>query len=867
MDLLERDGELAALHRLLAECAAGGRVAVISGEAGAGKSALAAAFAEAAGPRAHVVLGACDPLLTPRALGPLHDIARALGGRLRDRITDAPRAEVFDLFLEALDRPPQAARPVVVLEDLHWADEATLDMIAFVGRRLALCRALLVITYRAEEIAPDHRLRTVLAGLPPGLVRRVSLPPLSAAAVAELTRRAGRDSPDVFAVTGGNPLLVTEVLAAAAEGVPPTVRDLILSRLATLSTRARDVARLVSVIPAHAPAGLLTDRAEAVDECLATGILTAKGDGVAFRHELLRRAVEESLSPVRRMALHAEVLAALSARPGVDPARLVHHAHHAADAAAVLRWAPVAARRATAVGAYRQAAAHYATALPLLADHPPAERAELLEEYALAAYHGGLSVEAIEARRDALALRERLGDPLGVGGNLRWVSRLLWWNGRPDEARAAAWRSVEVLEAVPPGRELAAAYSNLSQLFMLAGELPEAISWGRRALELALLTGDRDTELHAMVNIGSARTHGGDQAGVAELQRAHEQAAAAGFDDHAGRALVNLSTIAVDACDFATAEAAFDRMVPFLVARDLDGYLRHVLGHRARLELFRGDWQAALDDAGQALTGPPVPGPSLVPALAVGLTVRARTGEPGLIAEAQDAAGRAYRGGEAQFVGPAAILLAELSWLAGDDERAAAEARRGIAVLTGQPGQAGQPWFLGELAFWLWRCGGLQAPPAGTAEPYRLLIEGEWRRAAQWWRDRGCPYPEAEALSFGDPAAALRIYDRLGALPAARRLRATLRERGLPVPRGPRPATAADPTGLTARQREVLALLAEGLSNADIAARLTLSAKTVDHHVSAVLTKLGVPNRGQAAAAARRLNIGSSPHVAGEPHS
>src|SRR3954469_10185176 len=218
MDLLERADELSTLHRLLAETTAGGRVAVLSGEAGAGKSTLAAAFAEGAGPRTHVLWGACDPLLTPRALGPLHDIARVLGGRLRDRIGDGSRSEVFDLLLEPPHRPPRSARPVVVLEDLHWADEATLDMVSFLGRRLALCRALLLLTYRDEEIAPDHRLRTVLAGLPRGLTRRVSLPPLSAAAVGELAHRAGRDSPSVFAVTGGNPLLVTEVLAAPAAG-------------------------------------------------------------------------------------------------------------------------------------------------------------------------------------------------------------------------------------------------------------------------------------------------------------------------------------------------------------------------------------------------------------------------------------------------------------------------------------------------------------------------------------------------------------------------------------------------------------------------------------------------------------------------
>jgi DNA-binding CsgD family transcriptional regulator/tetratricopeptide (TPR) repeat protein len=852
MDLLERADELAALTRLLAETSAGGRVAVLSGEAGAGKSTLAAAFAEAAGPRARVLWGACDPLLTPRALGPLHDIARTLGGRLRERIADGPRGEVFDLFLAALDRPPQTARPVVVLEDLHWADEATLDMVAFLGRRLALCRALLLLTYRDDELAPDHRLRTVLAGLPPGLSRRVMLPPLSRAAVAELTQRAGRALPGVYESTGGNPLLVTEVLAAGSEGIPPTVRDLVLSRLATLGEPARDVARLVAVVPARAESDLLRGRAEAVDECLARGVLTTSGDGVAFRHELLRRAVEEAISPVRRRALHAEVLSALAATAGVDPARLVHHAPPAGDAEAVLHGAPIAARRAAQLGAYRQAAAHYATALPLAEHRPAAERAELLEEHSFAAYHAGLGVDALDARLSALRLREGLGDPLRVGDDLRWIARLHWWNGRPDEARRYAWRAVEVLEAGPPGRELAAAYSYLSQLFMLANDYAPAIDRGRRALELARRAGDRDTEAHALVNIATARLQLDDPAGVTGLQEAFELAAAAGLDDHAGRALVNLGTVAVDRYDYDLAERTFERVLPFLTARDLDGYVRHVLGHRARVGLARGDWATAADDVEQAMTGSPVPGAYLVPALSVRAVLRARRDEPGARADAAVAVERGYRTGEIQFVGPAAIAQAELCWLDGDLEGARAAARHGLTVA----GPAGHPWFAGELAFWLWRSGG-EADPV-SAEPFRLMVAGQWRAAADEWDRRGCTYLRAEALSGGDAAAmgeALRIYDRLGAVAPARRLRGVLRERGLPVPRGPRPATAADPTGLTGRQREVLGLIAEGLSNADIAARLTLSAKTVDHHVSAVLGKLGVRNRGQAAAEARRLGL------------
>ncbi len=853
--MLERSAELAALDSLLSGSAAGGRVAVVSGEAGAGKSTLAAAFAAAAGPRADMLWGACDPLLTPRALGPLHDIARRLGGRLRERIADGHRGEVFDLFLEAIDRPPQAARPVVVLEDLHWADEATLDMVSFLGRRLALCRALLLITYREEEIGPDHRLRTVLAGLPPGLIRRVSLPPLTPAAVAELARRAGRSLPDdVHEVTGGNPLLVTEVLAAAAEGVPPTVRDLVLSRLATLSPEAREVAHLVSVVPSRAGPELLGDQLGEVDECLARGVLTASGHGVAFRHELLRRAVEESLSPVRRQALNARVLTTLEDRPDADPARLVHHAHHAGDAGAVLRWAPVAARRAASLGAYRQAAAHYAQALPLADHRPPAERAELLEEYSLAAYHGGLTVEAIDARRDALALRTELGEPVAIGAGLRWVSRLSWWNGRPDEAREIGYRAVEVLESQPPGTELAAAYSNLSQLFMLRNDEEQAVGWGTRATELARRLGDLDTEVHALINIGSARLHVGDWSGVGDLRRAHEMAVTAGLDDHAGRALVNLGSSAVDWYDLDLAEETLDRIIPFLVARDLDGYTRHLLGHRARLQLNRCDWVAAADDAELALAGPAMLGGGLVPALAVQAVLHVRRDQADGLSLALRAAEQGYATGESQFFCPPAGVLAEAYWLDGDVERAAAEARRGLEVAVA----ARHPWYSGELAFWLWRCGDPTPVPSVVAEPFRLLIEGDWRAAAARWKALGCPYQAASCLAHGDAASAaeaLQLFDRLGAVRPARKLRADLRERGLRVPRGPRAATAADPTGLTGRQQEVLILLTEGLSNADIASRLTLSAKTVDHHVSAVLGKLGVSSRGRAAAAARERGL------------
>ncbi|MGA5303778.1 ATP-binding protein [Nucisporomicrobium flavum] len=860
MGLLERDGALADLTRLQAQSAGGGRIALVAGEAGAGKSSLAAEFTRSVRPRARVLWGACDPLLTPRALGPVHDIAKQAGGELRERLGDGDRGAIFDAVLDALDGPRQARRPVVVMEDLHWADEATLDLVAFLGRRLSLCRALLLLTYRDDELGPDHPLRGVLAGLPRGPVHRLTLPPLSAGAVAELAGLAGRDAAPVYAQTGGNPLLVTEVLAAAGSGVPATVRDLVLSRLHALSPAARDAAALVSVVPAHAEPALLAGHAAGVDECLAGGVLTATADGVAFRHELLRRAVEESLSPVRRAALHTGILARLDGDPGVDPARLVHHAHHAGLAAAVLRWAPVAARRAAALGANRQAVAHYETALRHAAGVPDEQRAGLLEAYATVAYLAGLNEEALRARQEALTVREAAGDTALTGENLRWVSRLSWWTGRTEQARAAGARAVDVLEPLGPGPQLAMAYSNLSQLRMLAND-DTAVAWGERAIELARRSGDLDTEVHALVNVGSARLQRGDPAGGDELERAHRVAAAAGLDDHAVRALVNRAGIAVEWYELDVAQEVLDRVLAYAEARELGGYARHLLGYRGTVRLARGDWPGAENDASQGLAGPPQRGPFRCPAQVTLGLLWSRRGAPDSRGLLEAAAGSAYEAGELQFVGPVAAALAEHHWIAGDPRRALDEVRRGLPLAV----RVGHPWLAGRLAYWQWRCGG-PAVVDGIAEPYRLLIEGDVAGAAAEWERRGCEYAAAEALACGDDdeaGRALRVFDRLGAAATARRVRAELRRRGAPVPRGPRPATVADPAGLTARQREVLGLLADGLSDAEIAVRLSLSAKTVGHHVSAVLAKLGVPSRGQAAAIARRRSpkMGNPPHA------
>jgi class 3 adenylate cyclase/tetratricopeptide (TPR) repeat protein len=593
-----RDAELgrldAALDGVLAGTA-GGCIMLVSGEAGIGKSALVKRFAERHAAQARFLLGACDPLLTPRALGPLHDIARQTGGRLAALLmAGSPREKLFAALQDELDQP---TRPqVMVVEDAHWADEATLDLLVFLGRRLERTPAMLTVTYRDDELAAGHPLLMVVTSLPREAVRRLQLQPLSERAMAELARRAGRPAAGVRALTGGNPLLVTEVLAAGEPGVPATVRDLVLARLARLPADAQEVVRLVAVVPTRTELWLLEEalgpEPMAVERCVEAGLLVIEDEAVGFRHELLRQAVEGSLSALGRRDLHRRVLRVLSGpeRPWVDIARLVHHAHEADDTDAVLRYGPEAARQAAAVDAHREAVGHYRVALPHADRLPPPVRADLLEGYSVEAYLSGLSAEAVSARQAAVTIREAEGDQEKVGEGLRWLSRVSWWAGQRQEAEAAAARAIAVLETSQPGHQLAMAYSNQAQLDMLAYRTEATRSWASRAIQLAQRLGDQETLSHALTNVGTARLLDGDQAGRADLEQAFEVAIAAGLEDHAARALVNLAGSTADMQDYGHANTDLDRALAFVTEHDLAGYAQYLTRVRGfvRLDLGTG---------------------------------------------------------------------------------------------------------------------------------------------------------------------------------------------------------------------------------------------------------------------------------------
>ncbi|GAC1450116.1 MAG: AAA family ATPase [Ktedonobacterales bacterium] len=863
-DLLERDQLLAALHALLRQAAGhSGTTALVSGEAGIGKTALIERFVESQRTTARTLWGGCEALFTPRPLGPLYDIARQIGGKLHTLLEHEPsQAALFSAFFDELHA---SARPtIVVFEDVHWADEATLDLIKFLGRRVHQLAVLFVATYRNDELGKDHPLRSVVGDLPARNVARLSLPPLSESAVMTLARQTHRPAADLYAATGGNPFFVTEVLAAGSAGVPVTVSDAVLARVARLSAAARTVVELAAVVPARVEQetldAILGPGSPGLEECLTAGILRSDGAAVAFRHELARQAIEVTLSPVRQRALHGQVLQTLLERstPPTQAARLVHHATHVGDSTLVLRLAPLAARESAARGAHREAAAHYATALRHAEALGLEPRAELLEGLAHECYLTSQMERAVRAREEALAIWRQLGKTDMVAHNYRRLSRLHWFLGHRAEAEHYAHDAVQVLEQAPPGAELAMAYSNRAQLYMLADDVHEAQLWGGRAIALAEELDDQETLCHALNNVGSAELNAGDARGREKLERSLRIALDGGFEEHVARAYTNLAEHAVMFRDYARAADYHARGLAYCMERDLDSWGQYMRGWRARERLEQGDWVGADEDATAVLSVPQGPAAIRIPALITLGLVRARRGDPAAWPLLDEARELALATGEQQRIAPMAAARAEAAWLRGRSDQCRQEAQVGFAVAV----RHRNPWALGELASWLWRVGDLSAPPRGSAEPYALQIAGDWRAAAAAWERVGCPYERALALAEGDEAAqraALVIFDRLEAGPAAETVRQRLRARGARgIPRGPRPATRDNPSGLTNRQLEVLALMVAGLHNVEIAERLSTSPKTVEHHVSAVLDKLQVQSRTQAIAEAHRLNLVAS---------
>jgi DNA-binding CsgD family transcriptional regulator len=850
IEFLERGHFLDVLDEYAEDAARGsGRFVLLAGEAGVGKTSLLEAF-RGRRPELRWLWGACDGSFTPRPLGPLYEIATGIGGGLAQLCTDgADRRELFGAFLDELNGD---AKTVVVIEDLHWADDATLDWLRHLARRIAGVPAMVIVSYRDDEPATDNPLPRVIGQIVTHRgTRRISLPTLTVDAVRQLAARTDADADELYRVTGGVPYYVEEVLCARPGEVPATVADIVTTRTSRLSANARRLLAAAAVIARPAEPQLLATvasvDASALDECLESGALIGGPANYHFRHEITRMAVERTILAHSRSQLHAAAISELERSTPADHARLAHHAESAGDSGKAFHYARIAAYTAFAMRSNREAVAQFRRALRF-ADGAGAEvRAALREGLATALALVDHWEESTVERREALALRRQLGDPAKISLNLRWLSRCLWRMCRGEEGDRAAREAFTVMASAAPCAERAWAYAIHAETLVSGPALPEGLKRAEEALQQAEALDCVEVMAYTLNTMGMFRFAMG-QDGFADIKRSIDIAHKHGLDEHEARGYANIYQAAVDRFRLADHEHAFLQGTAFCRDNDMRTYGVCIRGSRAMALLWMGRFSEAAALAADTLreTISPVNRLHLLIALAA---ARVRMGDLDAAALLDEAWPLAVDVGERQWQLSLAWIWAEAAWLQGDPNSLDP---RVTAVY--EASTADDPWLVAGLAVRLDRIGRLTRRPGNPPEPYAYELDGDYPAAADWWQSAGCPFDEAVLLArSGDHSAlrcALEIFASLDTPPATAYVRRRMRAAGHSViPRGPRAATRADPNGLTPREAEVLALLREGLSNAAISRRMFISERTVHHHVSAVLAKLGVRSRGDVARA------------------
>jgi DNA-binding CsgD family transcriptional regulator len=615
----------------------------------------------------------------------------------------------------------------------------------------------------------------------------------------------------------------------------------------------------VCIAPGHLDTSLVKEildpTQEELRECARHDLLRVSDETLSFRHELQRRAVESSLSAADRRHLNKQVLTALAGSG--DPARLVHHAREADDVEAIIEFAPEAARAAMEIESHREALAHFRTLEPYLGRIAEVDRAAIIDDWAREEFYLGNNAESLGLLARAIELYRSTGDDLALARALTFAVRVNEVNGRPEEADACSVESVTILESYPPSAELAFAVSQHAWLRLMRGDDDmRGVELADQAIATAEAVGDDLTVTRALIYKGSIGHNSTDRSAVSLVEEAHRRAELGGYRYEEVYALLNLAGLAADAREVERAADLAQRARSAAARYEIRPLEIYLLAMYAEILLWNGDWVGAEDAATEVLGSH-----SNAETIAWRLlgTLQARRGRPEARATLDLMWSLAEASGELQNLDPAASALAEYMWLSGEDDpdriaRLQEVLDRGL--------RSGFSWPSGALAFWAWKLGILATIPDRLSEFYRLIMEGEWQAAADFWEARGVPYERALALMHGDDDAqieAIRIFEELGATVTASRVRRVLLDKGVRVPRGTSRSTRGHSAGLTARQAEVLDLLAEGLTNAAIADQLFVSYRTVENHVAAILMKLDVPTRDAAVDAARGRGLLAAP--------
>jgi len=862
MELIERDNFLSALNSGFSGAASGeGYCFFVMGEAGIGKTSLVKAFLKKTEDESIQYIGACDSLFTPRPLGPLYDLALQINENWINEIHSvSSRAELFSRFVQELI---QKQKPVVIVfEDIHWADEATLDFVKFLARRISRLKCLFILTLRDDEINQQYSLRNVFSDLAPDTFTRLVLTPLSKQAVQKLADEKGYDGEDVYSISGGNPFYVNEILASYSLGVPDSVKDSILCFYNRLEDETKKVLQFLSVIP-H---GLELIRLykidpsfhQAIESCIANKILVIKNNKILFKHELYRRTIEASLSPFKRIALNKSVLDFFlrSFEEKGEIEKIVHYAKNANENKLVVKYAPLAARQAAAVGAHIEASKLFYTAIEYFEENDMDQLVKLYEDYAYECYLTNQLQDAIIYQGKALKVWEEKNEIERLGNSLRLFSRLWWFDGNRQKAESFAGKAIDVLNRQPSSKAKAMAYSNMSQLKMLADQTGECIFWGEKAMTIARDVNDEETLVHAMINMGSALmvTRSSTQKGVALLKEGLDISLKNSYHEHAARAYTAMGSNFVTIKDYSFAKQTLDEGINYCEERDIDSLKLYMLGWKARLNLETGNWDEAYAIAGNLLKKENLPPVIKIGALTVVATIKIRRGEQDPLPLLLEAKKLAFVTTELQRIIPAMIALLEYEWTSGKRciEPEVLHETMNMFLHLGIISK--------KCRFFFWLNKMRDHYPQLKEKCANVLNNGNTvHEEADSWEQLGCPYEQALSLFEGgedDKRRSLLIIQQLGADAIYEKLKMDMRSSGIKkIPRGLRGSTKANPAQLTNRELDVLQLLKKGIQNKEIAEALFISPKTVDHHISSILFKLDVNSRSKAVNEAARLGI------------
>ncbi|MEP4197002.1 MAG: AAA family ATPase [Aliishimia sp.] len=848
--IVERDAELDVLAKALRSISrGGGQLVLVRGEAGIGKSTFIEHFLSRAADQHQTVIAWCDPLNTPRPLGPVRDLVAEVNSRTTKQMGE------FDYFEGFVAQAQKAKAPLVlVLEDLHWADQRSLDWLIYVGRRLSQLPVLLIGSYRDDEIEPSHPLHHALATIPAARKTNIDLPALSVDAVGLLDPDGKYRPEKLHRITGGHPYFVAEILNSDSgpDALPHSIADVINARISTLSPALQQFLELISCAPGELTPpilsllhvnnfGALCD--EAVAENIMVPVSASKGQALKFRHELTRLAVCTRMGPVRKRESHTLFLAAHLAQP--ERARqldmVVFHAEGAQDFKAILANAPLAADRAAALGAHREAAMFLGTALACIDIAPPQVAAEITEKWA---YEAGLSLgiddAVIAARKRAIELWTKLARPDRVGENLRWLSRLYWYRGEAQKAEAYVLQAIDILEGEAVTAETGKAFALRAQFYMLQDRMKKAVKWAARALTIAQQFSDFETQAHALNTTGSAKLFRGDSEGELYLRQSLSIAHDYALHEQAARVYTNLSECLIEMRELDRAEALLEEGIAFDTANDLDAWTYYLIGRKAQLRFEQNRYEDSVQIAQSVLKQPNQTLLMQLPARIILSRAKLRLGSADAVAELDEATEHAKQIGEPQYLVTMLVAKVEHAVLQNDPSLA----RGALHTLSGMDAAVFSAGKRGDYQFWA-HLVGAASRQMSVPEPYALFLSGEYDAAAMLFEAQGANYLSGWVrVAQGTVECADKIFATYGATAARQSIRKRFEMPSLTAhSRGLYRAAKAHPYELTGKEQAVLAMLADGKSNALIASELSRSRRTIENHVSSILSKLSCNNR------------------------